>query len=149
MKKQRTPTKSEGSLGSSYLAMPFTKLNKGQQKQAIASAAKAVEMLINHKVFVICPVLHNYEPYKLGKLPIAFDFWKGYNFWLIDHCERLIVLTIKSWDDSTGVYEECQYAKFTNKQILYFNPDTYHVTIKPTTNKRPNPRPNPRTVTSI
>jgi len=131
MRKQRTPTASYDGQTTIYLAAPFSKLTSIQKTRLITKIAKVVEVLTELKYYVVSPILHNYQPWLRGNLDGSFEFWQGYNLWLLSNCTHLMILTTTGWDTSTGVYAELQQAKHDKKIIEYISPTTYHITDTP------------------
>ena len=56
-----------------------------------------------------------------GTLPPEWDFWQGYDTAILTNCEKVIVLRLPGWQESTGVQAEIKLATEMGLPIDYID----------------------------
>lgn len=69
------------------------------------------------------PIVHCHEMTRSGYMPGHFEFWRDYNFKMIDASSKLYVLCLPGWKISVGVTAEISYARAMNKHTVYWSED--------------------------
>jgi hypothetical protein len=71
--------------------------------------------------YIYSPISHTHPIAEAanGTLPRGWDFWGGYDRTMILCCDRLLVLQIDGWKESTGVQAEIKIAEEMEIPIEY------------------------------
>lgn len=98
-----------------YLAIPYT----GQEDAAYWFANRYAGMLMQegHLVFSLISMCHSIA--QVAKLPTDFEYWRKYNFHMLNVCDVLVVLMFDGWRKSVGVTSEIEYATKIGMPIIY------------------------------
>ena len=120
-----------------YLGCPYSHVNPDVQLKRFEAVNKAAAKLMKEGVFVFSPISHSRPLELAGGLPGDWAFWEGYDRRMISHCDRLIVLTLPGWQNSTGVNAEIKIAKELQIPVEYMHPETYAITEQITAKDRP------------
>lgn len=75
---------------------------------------------------VYSPVAHTHPVAEQG-LPKDWTYWQEFDREMLSRCDRLAVLMISGWRDSTGVTAEIASAKELGKPILYLDQNGFEV----------------------
>lgn len=111
-----------------YLACPYSHADPNVQLQRFEAVNKAAALLMKSGTFVFSPISHSRPLELAGGLPGDWAFWKEYDYRMIGHCDRLIVLTLPGWQNSTGVNAEIKIAKELQIPVEFMNHETYAIT---------------------
>lgn len=96
-----------------YVAGPYTSKTGGYevQLQRFHALTMATVMLTNSKRWnCFSPITHSYPMHELG-LGGDWDFWKKMDTEYLSASERIVIVTLDGWEQSTGVNAETQIAK--------------------------------------
>jgi hypothetical protein len=69
---------------------------------------------------VFSPISHGHPISTAGKLPGDWKYWESNCRKMLKICDKLIVLTLDGWENSTGVQNEVRIAKEMNIPVSYF-----------------------------
>lgn len=94
-----------------YLASPYTHENPLVMEARFKCAAMATASLMREGLAIFSPIVNCHYLATHHELPRTFEFWQKFNFDMLSHSERLIVLTLDGWKDSVGVAGEIAYAR--------------------------------------
>ena len=98
-----------------YLAIPYT----GQEDAAFRFANRYAGMLMQEGHLVFSPISMCHSIAQVVKLPTDFEYWKRYDFHMLNLCDMLVVLMFDGWKESVGVQGEIEYATEIGMPILY------------------------------
>lgn len=93
-----------------YLASPYFHPVKFIRELRHKEALKLTARLINEGLFVYSPIVHCHEMSKKYSLPGSFEFWKSYNFDMLEKADNFFIFTHDGWDKSVGVKGETERA---------------------------------------
>ena len=102
-----------------YLASPYHHNDTVIMEERYNEAAAATVELLKAGQIVYSPIVHNHHIAVNFNLPRDHKFWLEYDFGILRHCEKLIILQLKGWEKSLGVGAEIAFAKFTGIPISY------------------------------
>lgn len=92
-----------------YLASPYTHKDPFVREARYLAAAKVVAQYLKDGKFVYSPIVHCHELAKIVALGMDFEFWKTYNYHMLELASELHVLGIDGWADSDGVSGEISH----------------------------------------
>jgi hypothetical protein len=98
-----------------YLGSPYSSEDQAKQHHRYRCACRATVYLLNQGIHVYSPIVHCHEIAKDFGLPKDFDFWKEYNFAMLENANLLMILKLDGWKDSKGLDGEIGFA--TRKSI--------------------------------
>lgn len=102
-----------------YLASPYSRPDAFVREQRYLQAAKATVHLLHKREWVYSPIVHCHTIAQLGDLPKDFDFWRDYNFAMLEKADKLLILRVEGWENSVGVKAEIAHASQLNKPVEY------------------------------
>lgn len=105
----------------SYLAAPYShKEHYMLVARFLAINAVASKLMADGK-YIFSPISHTHPIAEAsnGKLPRGWEYWNGYDRVMISRCQRLLVLKLNGWEQSTGVTAEIKIAKELGIPIQY------------------------------
>jgi len=94
-----------------YLASPYSSPDPAIMHERALAAQQATAWLLIRRTWVYSPIVHCHELALAHSLPKDFDFWKEYNFAMLERAQGLIILTIDGWKESKGMTAEIAYAR--------------------------------------
>lgn len=104
-----------------YVACPYTHFNEQIMFERFRAVNRFSAKLMGEGKYVFSPISHTHPIRLEGKLPPGWDFWEGYDRRMIACCNKLIVLCIDGWKESTGVQAEIKIAKEMGIPVEYVN----------------------------
>lgn len=105
-----------------YLATPYSEYDDGHEA-AFKEAARVSAWLTSKGVAVFSPIVHGHPMSDTGILPyLGFDLWMGIDAPFMQAADRLIVVRMRGWDNSSGVAREIAEFKKAGKPIFYLDP---------------------------
>jgi hypothetical protein len=107
-----------------YLCVPYHHRDETVREQRFRAASAYAASLMAKGIYVFSPISHSHPLHKWGQgvCPHGWGFWKGYDFWFLARCEKVIVLKLPGWEDSTGITEEVAYANEHKILVEFVNP---------------------------
>jgi len=108
-----------------YLALPYMHENKFiMEFRAMVSDVIAAD-LMNQGKMVFAPIsMCHHISVKYG-LPGHWEFWKEMDEEFIKISGKVLVITLKGWQDSVGVNAEMELAKKYGVPIEFIDPEPY------------------------
>lgn len=106
-----------------YLASPYTHKIKQTMNDRYRAVAAVTAAYLRSGLFVYAPIVHCHELAVHHALPRDFEFWKAYNYAMLQPASDLHILQLKGWDESTGVSAEIKRARELNIPITYVEPN--------------------------
>jgi hypothetical protein len=94
-----------------YVASPYTHRDRQRMEVRYHAACDFTARLLNDKMWCYSPIVHCHELAKQFDLPRDFEFWKEYNIAMLNVCNKLFILGIDGWKESTGVTAELECAR--------------------------------------
>lgn len=102
-----------------YLASPYTHDDPEVMEQRFQDVCKVAAELMREGRHVFSPIAHSHPIAQAGKLPVDWEFWKGYCIAMLSACSDVTVLMLNGWEDSKGIEAETQIAKELGLPIYY------------------------------
>lgn len=105
-----------------YLASPYTSPDSAVRAVRYRQAVAATTRLVADGWRVYSPIVFTHplvdharrsqEPIEVKKLlKKDSEFWLNFDYGIMRHCDRLLVLMLSGWETSVGVRSEIQYFK--------------------------------------
>jgi hypothetical protein len=111
-----------------YIAAPYTaKLADGSEdKDTIANRIRemslCMEKLMRMGIKTCSPLLMHLLRLHVSQLPGDWQYWGDYSEVMLKRCNRMIVLMIDGWQESTGVNAEYDIAMNEKIPLIYLDP---------------------------
>lgn len=80
---------------------------------------KVAAQLMARGEYIYSPISHTHPLAEAAQLPRNWEFWKGYDRCMLSRSQKLYVLTIDGWAQSTGVNAEMKIAEELEIPIWY------------------------------
>lgn len=105
-----------------YLASPYTHGRQAVVELRYCAVLEESARLLNTGKLVYSPIAHCHELAILHGLPADIDFWREYNFAMIELLPRFGILTLQGYDTSVGVEDERTFAATLGRDIELVKP---------------------------
>ena len=120
-----------------YLASPYSHPELDIMQARYEAALEAVAWLLHQRVWTYSPIVHCHELAVHFKLPRDATYWNEYNRAMLSRANRLLVLTLKGWQGSSGIKAEIEWANMEGLKINYLNPINHHIWARPAKRSKP------------
>ncbi len=101
-----------------YVAAPYSHPDPSVVEERMAAFTQLMVRLIEQGDYPVSPLMNHLLAEKIpARFPLTWEYWEGYSRELLSRCDRLIVIGIAGWEDSTGVTAEIALAKELNIPI--------------------------------
>jgi len=105
-----------------YLSIPYAGHEYVSFRVSCAVAAKLVEA----GNVVIAPIIHGHALSEHGHmLDHGRDFWLKHDLEILYHCNQVVVVKLKGWEESVGVQAEMAEARKLGIPILFVDPSWF------------------------
>ncbi len=105
-----------------YLSIPYAGHEYVSFRVSCAVAAKLVEA----GNVVIAPIIHGHALSEHGHmLDHGRDFWLKHDLEILHHCNQVVVVKLKGWEESVGVQAEIAEAKKLDIPVVYLDPTCF------------------------
>ena len=103
-----------------YLASPYMHERSAIRELRFYKVCRAVAFLLKEdtSIMIFSPIAHSHNICMHG-LKSGFDFWKEFDFRMLNGCDELWVLTLDGYKESIGVSAEIRYAVNLGKPVSY------------------------------
>lgn len=108
-----------------YLASPYSHPDPFERTHRWSQALDATAELMRQRKIVYSPIVHCHHLAVIHALPSDWAFWRHYCLGMLKRANRLLVLTLDGWTDSTGVQAEIEFAKKRRLPIETINTGTW------------------------
>ena len=95
-----------------YIASPYTHKNEEVRNERFRQVMRFTANLMRLEIPCYSPIVHCHELANSHQLPTTFEYWIKMNHAMIDASRGVIVLKLEGWEESKGVKDEIEYAKF-------------------------------------
>lgn len=108
-----------------YLGSPYTHKDPAVMEQRYRITEAVTAYLLLSGVHVYSPIVHCHTMAVRYNLPRDIEFWRAYNFAMLEPASEFHTLVLPGWEDSRGLKEERVFA-YQHKipHILCRVPDT-------------------------
>lgn len=93
-----------------YIASPYSRIENKELLMRHVAKFSGEYMLTNPGWYAVTGLIHHYASLEVGELGTDYSFWEGWCQTFLKRCDKLIVLMINGWDNSTGVKAEIEFA---------------------------------------
>ena len=104
-----------------YLAVPYTHKDKNVILDRVRRLNTVAFKILASGKHVFSPVTHCHPLAEIGDLPKDWEFWKAYDTVMLSRCDRVWVLMLEGWKESTGVNAEIKIAEELGKPVEYID----------------------------
>jgi len=105
-----------------YLACPYSHKDKSVQEERFHASNRAASKLMCEGEFVFAPISQCHPMSVDACLPGHWEFWKAFDIAMIARCQKLIVLMVDGYKESTGVNAEIKIATDFGIPVEYMEP---------------------------
>jgi hypothetical protein len=102
-----------------YLASPYSHDDPEVREIRFRSTVNVVATMLMEGLHVFSPICHSHPVATLGCLDSTYEFWQDFDEEMLRRCDRLVVLMLDGWRESTGVQAEIEVAKRMGMKIEY------------------------------
>lgn len=105
-----------------YLASPYSDKFAHIRQVRYLRTLDYVAKLLAKEVVLFSPIVHCHEMAKIFDLPKDIEFWRKYDYAMIDQASALHILCLPGLNKSIGVLIEAQYAHGLKLPIVFVTP---------------------------
>jgi hypothetical protein len=105
-----------------YLACPYTHKDRETMLKRFEAVNKAAASLMAEGKYIFSPISHTHPIAEAGSLPRGWDYWEGYDRRILKCCDKIIVLCLPGWKESTGVQAEIVIGQKMGIPVEYMEP---------------------------
>ena len=108
-----------------YMAAPYSKV---EDKDAMMEAFMTFSgqwQAIHPDQHVCSPLFNHFSLNTVPDLGKDYAYWLNYSRNLLKRCDRLVVVCLPGWQDSTGVADEVRYATEMGMPIAYVSHELF------------------------
>ena len=98
---------------------PYKAMNKRVEKERYLKVVEYVADKINEGEVVFSPIVHCHVVADTYVLPTDWEYWGKYCRAMLERCQRMYVLMLEGWEESTGVQAEIEIANELKIEIIY------------------------------
>jgi hypothetical protein len=102
-----------------YLASPYSHDDPAVRQARFESACRCAAYLMRAGHHVLSPIAYTHTISEAGGLPVDWTFWERFDRRFITACDKLWVLCIPGWRESSGVTAEIKIARQQGKPVWY------------------------------
>jgi hypothetical protein len=113
-----------------YLAIPYSDEDETVMDFRAEISDAICADLMNQGRIIFAPISSAHHIAKKYGLPRDWGFWHKFDEEFVRICKRIIVITLKGWETSTGVQAELDLAKQYGLEIEYIDPTPYIKALK-------------------
>ena len=100
-----------------YLASPYSNVSPEVREDRFVKALNATAWALRAKRWVYSPIVHCHQLARDHDFPTDAEFWRDYDFAMLDAAEGVYLLPLPGWKDSRGVKSEIIRAIEHDKEI--------------------------------
>lgn len=104
-----------------YLAIPYSHPDKQVRHRRFEIVNKVAADLMRQGEIVFSPISHSHVIAVENDLPTDWDYWKKSCMEFVTRSDKVVVVCVDGWKESTGVQAEIKIAKQNNIPIEYIN----------------------------
>jgi hypothetical protein len=110
-----------------YLAAPYSHKDHHMMVVRFLAINQYAAKLMSRGDYIFSPISHTHPIAEAGingtPLPRGWDFWEGYDRRMLSCCDRILVLRLPGWEQSTGVQAEIKIGKELGIPVEYVDYD--------------------------
>ena len=102
-----------------YIASPYTHDDPKKVVENFEGITKYVAIKVAAGEVLISPITYGHTLLDYKEMPSSWEFWQNFCFSLLINCDRVRVVKMPGWDESTGVAEEVSFARGRGIPVEY------------------------------
>jgi len=102
-----------------YLAVPYSSPSWIVREDRFNKVNQVACKLMQNGELILSPISHSHPIAKAGNLPNDWKYWADFCRANLSACDKVYVLMLDGWEDSTGVQSEIKIAKELGLEIEY------------------------------
>jgi hypothetical protein len=106
-----------------FVVLPYKHKNPAVVKERVEMAERYCALLMRRGFFPLCTASFGHHIIQTAKIPDTQEFWQGYCREMIRICGQIHVLALDGWEDSTGLKDELNTIRQTQKETKWLTPD--------------------------
>lgn len=110
-----------------FVSSPYTHEFKEISEKRFEQVTKFCAQLVSKDIFVFSPIVYGHTLASHHDMPTDWQFWKMFCEHYLKRSDKMIVLKMNGWDESTGVKQEIEFAKLNNIPIQYMEVETNYL----------------------
>lgn len=113
-----------------YVAAPYTHESRTVMNRRANQVARACPDLIElYDVYTFSPITYSRGVEVTNPdVPTDFEYWEGFDLFMISLCAELWVYRMDGWAHSKGVSHEVRWALDNGIPVRYIDPETLEIT---------------------
>jgi hypothetical protein len=104
-----------------YLACPYSHADEKVMHDRFIAVNKIAARLMKEGKYIFSPISHTHPIKLAGDLPPGWDYWEGYDRRILSTCDRIIVLKLDGYQQSTGVQSEIKIGEEMGIPVDYID----------------------------
>jgi hypothetical protein len=105
-----------------YLACPYMHKDEAVKVARVEKATEISAKMMAEGKYVFSPITHCHPMAMKASLPGDWAFWEGYDRRMIACCNKIVVLKLDGWEQSTGVQAEIKIGEEMGIPVEYIDP---------------------------
>lgn len=89
-----------------YLASPYSSPDPGIMSERYTKTMIVTAGMLGERQWVFSPIVHCHEMARRLSMPADFEFWREYNYHMLELADEMLILTLPGWEASKGVWAE-------------------------------------------
>lgn len=102
-----------------YLATPYSSPDADVRAHRFDEVNRCAAEMMSRGISVFSPISHSHPIALAGTLPTNWEFWRDYDYAMLQACCRMAVLMQDGWRQSVGVQEEIAIARRLSRPVEY------------------------------
>lgn len=103
-----------------FISSPYSHPDKSVQESRYELICELASILINKGEYPISPIINGHPTTKYG-VRGDWEFWSNYCIEILSVCQKVYVVDLDGWQESTGVKYEIDLAKSLDKEVYLIN----------------------------
>ncbi len=110
-----------------YLAGPYSHDSGAIRHKRFIDLTNAAAYLFKQGYFVFSPISSSHPMKEIGGLEGDWKYWAGFDTFMINLCDEMIIVELNGWRESVGVNAEIEIAKKLGKPIRYMDQYSFKI----------------------
>ena len=106
-----------------FISSPYTHSSEEVMWKRFELTSKIVAKIVSTGVVAISPVIYGHTLSQYEEMPLDWEFWKNYCESFLIKSDKVLVLMIDGWLESTGVKAEIEFANKNGIPVEYIEVD--------------------------
>ncbi len=102
-----------------YVAAPYSHKDPEVVEARMNAFADYMAKIIAAGEHPVSPLMNHFLGDRSQTFPLTWEYWEEYSRKLLSRCDRIDVLQIDGWEESTGLTAEIELAKSLGIEVNY------------------------------